>query len=91
MESLGAVGARWGSGLVQNDRTDIGKAVLTPGTIGFKLKPNPRERSDHLLISLLARVGVIFTSAAKVLIWICNGCYSVSFGLFGWRFDTECL
>ena len=44
-ELPGAVGARWGAGLEQNDRTDIEKTVLTPGTIGFKLKPNPREKS----------------------------------------------
>ena len=48
-ELPGAVGARWGTGIEQNDRTDIEKAVLTPGTIGFKLKPNPREKSDHPL------------------------------------------
>ena len=43
----GAVGARWGAGLEQNDRTDIEKAVLTPGAIGIKFKPNPRQKSDH--------------------------------------------
>ena len=66
LEPLGAVGARWGSGLVQNDRTSIEKAVLTFGTIGFKLKPILRGRSDRLVFSLLARSGVIFTRKTKV-------------------------
>ena len=46
---------------MQNDRTSIEKAVLTFGTIWFKLKPISRERSDRLVFSLLARSGVIFT------------------------------
>ena len=53
---------------MQNDRTSIEKAVLTFGTIWFKLKPISRERSDRLVFSLLARSGVIFTRKKKGLV-----------------------
>ena len=46
-ELLGAVGARWGPRLKQNDRTDIEKVVLTPSTIRFELTPTPREKSER--------------------------------------------
>ena len=36
-----------GSKFVQNDRRDLEKAALGPESIGFKLQPNPREKSDH--------------------------------------------
>jgi hypothetical protein len=72
---------------VQNDRTSIEKAVLTFGTIWFKLKPISRERSDRLVFSLLARSGVIFTRKKK----FGNCCNFASFGPFGYVLNTECL
>ena len=60
-EPPGAVGAHLGEEIEQNDPTDIEKAVLTPGAIGLKLKPNPREKSDYPFVFPCARAGVIFT------------------------------
>ena len=87
----GAVGARWGAGLEQNDRTDIEKAVLTPGAIGIKFKPNPRQKSDHPHFFTVRRdaAGVIWGQAKTHP--CCNRCRFVSFGSFGHRFDGECL
>ena len=65
---------------MQNDRTDIGKAVLTPGTIGFKLKPNPRKKSDYPFLNpVLAQIGA-FSS--------CNRCIFVNVGPSDQGVDT---
>ena len=58
LELTGAIIGRWRSGLEQNDCTDIEKAALPPGTIGFTLQPIPRGKSDHRCFFQEADAGV---------------------------------